>query len=109
MVIISDTAKFVEVRTTFEKIDEARYLAAKMLDARLVACVKISEVESSYVFEGALRAHKELQVCMVTCKALLKRCEKFIKANHPYKVPQIIAMPLFASKDYGKWVKRSVR
>ena len=110
MVIISDTAKFIEIKTTFEKHEDAKHFAAKILDAGLVACTKIEEVESRYKFEGSWCEHKEWQLCMTTKRGLMKKCEQFIKANHPYKVPQIVATPIvYASKDYAKWINENMK
>ena len=109
MVIISDTAKFIEIKTTFKKHEDAKHFAVKILEARLVACTKIQQVESSYPWDGKVQNATEWQLCMTTKRGLMKKVEAFIKANHPYKVPQIIAVPIvYASKDYAKWINESV-
>ena len=109
MVIISDTAKFIEIKTTFEKHEDAKHFACKILEARLVTCTKIQAVESSYPWEGKIQNSTEFQLCMITKRGLMKKVEAFIKTNHPYKVPQIVAVPIvYASKDYAKWINGSV-
>lgn len=109
MVIISDTAKFIEIKTTFAKHEDAKQFAAKILGEQLVACIKMQEVESSYPWEGKIQNGTEYQLCMTTKRGLLKKVEAFIKTNHPYKVPQIVAVPIVhASKEYGKWINESV-
>ena len=99
----------VEVRTSFESCEDAKRMVTKVLGEKLVACAHITEIESHYVFEGKLCGHKEWQLSMVTTGALVDRCEKFVKDNHSYKVPQIIVVPIIhVSGEYGKWVKESV-
>ena len=45
-------------------------------------------------------------VCVIkTRKSLYKKVEKAIKENHPYEVPEIIAVSIAkGSKDYLKWL-----
>jgi len=101
-------AKFIQIVTTFKTHDEAMTMSAKILEEGLVACAHISEIQSHYKFEGELHHHKEFQLSMITRDELYKQCEGFIKKNHPYKVPQIIATKIkHGHHDYLNWVFES--
>ena len=109
MVIISDTIKYIQIVTTFENKADADALVSKILAERLVACAHISEISSRYNFEGKYCEHAEWELKMITKRSFIKKCATFIKANHLYKVPQIIAIPIaFASKEYAAWIDESL-
>ena len=46
--------QYIEVKTTFEKKDEALNLANILLSKKLVACVQIGEIQSLYHWKGKL-------------------------------------------------------
>ncbi|MCL2587002.1 MAG: divalent-cation tolerance protein CutA [Firmicutes bacterium] len=100
--------KYIEVKTTFETHEATVEFATKILEAKLVACTHVSEIKSHYVFEGQVCNHIEFQLGMITRANLYKKCEEFIKSNHPYRIPQIIAIQIkFGHPDYLDWVDKS--
>jgi len=110
MVIIADTSKYIQIITTFESKADAESMASKILAEKLVACAHVSEINSRYNFEGKYCEHNEWELTMITSRKRIKKCAAFIKANHPYKVPQIIAIPVaFVSKEYAIWIDESLK
>ena len=96
---------YIQIQTTFESQDDAEKLAELMLDARLVSCGQISEIKSVYNFGSKRYNHKEYLLTMKTRADLFLECEAFIRKNHSYKVPQIIATKIeFGSRDYLYWI-----
>jgi len=96
---------YIQIQTTFENAGDAKKMVSLMLDAKLVACGQVGEIESLYNWDGKSCKNKEFLLTMKTRTELYENCEKFIKANHPYKVPQIIAVPIVnGSQDYLDWV-----
>ena len=103
-------AKYIQIQTTFEDKAEAEKLAGAMLDASLVSCGQISEIESHYNWDGKRCKSKEFSLNMKTKASLYKECEKFIKANHSYDCPQIIATGIiYGSDSYLSWVNENTK
>jgi len=101
---------FIQIQTTFDNRDEAVAMANALLDAGLVSCGQISEVESVYNWEGKRCDTNEYLLTLKTRKGLYNECEKFIAARHSYKVPQIIALDIATgSADYLKWIEDSTK
>ena len=101
---------YIQIQTTFESKADAEKIAAAMLDAGLVACGQISEIESRYNWDGKRCKGKEFLLKMKTRAALYGECEKFIKTKHPYKCPQIIAIEIaFISNDYAAWIGENTK
>jgi len=98
-------SNYIQIETTFSKREEAMEFAEKILDAKLVADGQVSEIFTVYNFEGRRHSHSEFLLSMKTRAELFAKCEQFIKLHHPYKVPQIVALPIeCGSKDYLDWI-----
>ena len=102
--------KYIQIQTTFENKAEAEKLAGMMLDARLISCGQISEIESHYNWDGKRCKSKEFLLTMKTRATLYKECEKFIKADHPYECPQIVAIEIVSGSDsYLSWINENTK
>jgi periplasmic divalent cation tolerance protein len=84
----------------------AQNLSDKLVEAKLAACVNtIPGIKSTYVWDGKVNRDTELQLIIKTRNSLRAELIKFVKANHPYEVPEIIFTDIAAgSPDYLKWV-----
>jgi len=94
------------VMTSLPDKDAAKELAKRMIDARLAACVQIQAgVQSIYRWEGRLCEEQEVVLVAKTTPVQWPAISAFIKQNHPYDVPEIIAQPITHSHaDYARWV-----
>ena len=81
-------------------------LAKGLVAARLAACVNvIPNVISHYRWEGKLHKDAEALLVIKTRASLLKKVETYVKKNHPYTVPEVLALPVAGgSKDYLAWL-----
>ncbi|MCL2861114.1 MAG: divalent-cation tolerance protein CutA [Firmicutes bacterium] len=96
--------QYIEITTTFKNREDAECFVKGILDAKLVACVQMSEIMSWYSFEEKNCSHKEYRLAMTTCSSLFEKCEEFIKKHHPYKLPQIVAKKIeYISVEYSDW------
>ncbi len=95
------------VLTTTPNTEEAENLARKIVEARLAACVQVlPPIKSFYFWEGAVQADSEQLLLIKTLAENFDKLEKFIKSNHSYTVPEIVAIKAEAvSDDYFKWLK----
>lgn len=85
---------------------EAEDLAQALLDARLVACVNITGVQSFYRWEGAIQNDAELLLIAKTEHRLLDPLIERIRELHSYETPEIIALPIVGgSASYLDWIR----
>jgi periplasmic divalent cation tolerance protein len=84
----------------------ARALAQKLVAARLAACVNIlAPCRSVYHWQGTLEEAAEVPLFIKTTAAAYPALEAAIRADHPYELPEIVALPLTAGlPGYLAWV-----
>jgi periplasmic divalent cation tolerance protein len=96
----------IVVLCTAPSTEVAADLARGLVDARLAACVNvIVGVRSFYHWKGAVHDEGEVQLVMKTRRARYAALEAWIQQNHPYDVPEVIALPVESgSRSYLDWV-----
>ncbi len=92
-------------------MDAARLLGQQLIGERLAACVQIQEgVHSIYRWDGEVCNDTEVLLSAKTATTQWKGIEAFIRANHPYQLPEIIALkPAEYSQAYGRWVNEETK
>lgn len=71
----------------------------------LAACVNITPVRSLYRWKGEFCDDEEHLLIIKTRRELAEAVIDAIKEEHPYEVPEIIALPVIAgSVPYLEWV-----
>lgn len=95
------------VFTTTPSNEEAESLARKIVEARLAACVQIlPQMKSFYFWENEIQNESEYLLLVKTLEEKYDELEKFIKANHSYDVPEIVALESAnVSESYLSWLK----
>ena len=102
--------KYIQIQSTFENREDAALMATALLDARLVACCRINEIECFYDWKGERCEGKEFLLTTNTKADLYEECEKFIKARHPYETPLIVAVKVkYGNKEYEAWIDGNVK
>jgi periplasmic divalent cation tolerance protein len=99
--------QFIVVLITCPSQEEAERLSNKILSERLAACVNIiNGVHSLFHWQGQIESDQESLMIVKTRSLLLAQLKTFVQENHPYDVPEIIAVPIIGgSDDYLNWVK----
>jgi len=94
------------VMTSLPDQNAAKALAKRLIDAHLAACVQIqSGMQSIYRWEGRLCEEQEVVLVAKTTTEQWSAISAFIKQNHPYDVPEIIAQPITHSDtNYAQWL-----
>ena len=94
------------VFTTVFDNSEAEKLAQKIVENRLAACVQIlPPMRSIYLWENEVRSDSENLILIKTLSEKFDELEKFIKANHSYDVPEIVAVESKRFSDtYFNWL-----
>ncbi len=99
------TPTHILITTTCDTPALAKVMAGKLVKAKLAACVQVSTIESHYMWKGRMAKAKEYRLTIKTSAKLLDKVEAFIKANHSYECPQIVALPMLAaSREYLEWM-----
>ena len=98
------------VLTTTPNIKEAETLAEKIVRAKLAACVQIlPQIKSFYFWEGEIQKDSENLLLIKTLFEKFAELEKFIKENHSYDVPEIVALSAEkVSQNYLDWTRNYV-
>jgi periplasmic divalent cation tolerance protein len=84
----------------------AETLAAALVEGRFAACVNILQpCRSLYRWEGSIETADEVPMLIKTSAERYPDLEAAIRAQHPYAIPEIIAVPVtFGWPDYLAWV-----
>ncbi len=99
------------VLTTVSNSADGEALAERIVQAKLAACVQIlPQMTSVYFWEGKIQKEPEHLLLMKTLPEKYDELEAFIKVNHSYEVPEIVAVRSErVSEDYLGWVKECLR
>lgn len=94
------------VMTNLPDQASAERLAASLVENRLAACVTILQpARSTYRWKGAIESADEVPVLIKTAEARYSALQDAIRAQHPYAIPEIIALPVVSGlPDYLAWV-----
>lgn len=95
------------VTTTLSSRAQATALAKAVVAARLAACAQILPIRSVYRWEGKIQSGTEVLVQCKTRQARVRELLAFIRARHPYEVPEIIVTPILTGEpSYLAWIDR---
>ncbi len=99
------------IYVTVKDATEARAMASKLLDDRLIACANIiSGVESMYRWQGEMCTSAEALLLAKTTQEKIPVVVDAIKAMHSYELPCIVALPLVPGlPDFLNWVAEEVK
>jgi periplasmic divalent cation tolerance protein len=94
------------VLTTVASEDEAVRLVRTLLERRLVACgTLLPGARSLYRWQGKVADEREVVVMLKTRSARLASLQSAFGDLHPYKVPELLALPVSAGLDkYLEWI-----
>ncbi|ADZ69993.1 divalent-cation tolerance protein CutA [Polymorphum gilvum] len=96
----------IAVCTTTATREEARAIARACVEAGLVACAHLDEIDSLYVWDGKLAEDREIRVMLKAADAAWPRIEALIRAMHSYEEPAIYVFPITAgSASYLSWIE----
>jgi len=84
----------------------AQRLAHSLVENHAAACVNIlSECSSVYRWQGKVESASEVPLLIKTTRSAYPRVEELIRAQHPYELPEIIAVSVAAGLPaYLQWV-----
>ncbi len=111
---MSEDARQLLVWTTVDDAETARRLADSAVGAGLAACVNIlPPVTSVFRWESgqadaaaaAVQAEQEILLLIKTSASAYPALERQLQAEHPYELPEIIAVPVTHGLDaFRQWI-----
>jgi len=101
----------VVIMVTAASRRECRKIARHLVEAKLAACVNITQaIESLYRWEGKVADEKEFVLLIKTTRELFSEIKAEISKIHSYHTPEIICLPIIdGSRNYLQWVSDSVK
>jgi periplasmic divalent cation tolerance protein len=86
-------------------------LSRSLLKQGLAACINLtSPITSVYHWQGHLEESEEILLLIKTTTQQYKDVEAVLRAQHPYELPEIIAVPVEQGlEDYLNWVERCIK
>ena len=92
------------VLVTHPSQEHAERITRGVINAKLAACVLVTDVKSFYNWEGTLNEDVEVVTLLKTSTNKVADLEKYIETNHDYDVPAIISFQANANQAYGNWL-----
>lgn len=98
------------VLVTFPDLEKARQVGTVLIESQLAACVNLlPSIESIYRWQGQVETAQEVLAIFKTTASNVASLENRLKALHPYKVPEFIALkPEHVAESYATWLGESV-
>lgn len=99
------------ILTTAPDADIANHLAHQLVESGLAACVKqLAPCQSTYRWQGQIERTTEIPLIIMSDDSRYAELESWLKAAHPYDLPEIIAIPCAQGLPaYLGWVAESTR
>ena len=96
------------VLTNVPDQSSAEKLAHALIECRAAACVNVlAACRSIYRWRGAVETADEIPLLIKTTAANYTRVEAIVRSNHPYDVPELIAVPItHGLPAYLDWVAK---
>ena len=103
--------EYMQVVTAVDSEAAAERLARGIAGERLAASVQIiGPIRSFYWWQGDLIDAREWQIQIRTTKERLGDLAMYIKANHSYEIPGILALKIEAgNREYLDWITAETR
>ena len=75
--------------------DEADKISRGLVESKLAFCVStLPKVQSTYYWEDKIHVDEEFLLIVKTRQDQYEALETWVKNNHSYEVPEIIALPI---------------
>ncbi len=96
----------VLVVTTLPDRAVAERLARRLVESRLAACVGLAPTASIYHWRGQVETADEVTLTAKTLASRYREAEAAILAEHPYELPEILAIPVTDGHlPYLRWIE----
>ena len=75
--------------------EEAEKISQGLVESKLAFCVStVPKIQSTYYWEDKIHVDEEFLLIVKTLQDQYEALETWVKNNHSYEVPEIIALPI---------------
>jgi periplasmic divalent cation tolerance protein len=108
---MNDEVKHILVLSTCPGSISAKKIARDLINEKLAACVNIIPgVQSFFTWVGKVDSANEHMLVIKTTLDLYDAVEKRLKKQHPYELPEIIAVPIHTGlAGYLDWISTNTK
>ncbi|WP_054841890.1 divalent-cation tolerance protein CutA [Vulcanisaeta distributa] len=102
---------YIVVLVTVPNSDVGVEIARSLINNKLAACINIvNGLRSIYYWEGGrVEEDNEALLIIKSRRDKLSELIRSIREKHPYKVPEIIALPIIGGFDeYLRWIDETL-
>lgn len=101
----------IEVRISVPDEEVATRLSDALVGGGAAACVqRIGPIQSTYTWNGTAEHETEWLLLAKTTATGFGALRDIVVAEHPYDVPEVLAVPVTAALDtYAGWVREQVQ
>ena len=94
------------VLTNLPDAASAQKIANALIESRAAACVNVlAQCRSTYRWQGQVETAAEIPLLIKTTVANYPLVEQIVRAQHPYAVPELIAIPItYGLPAYLDWL-----
>ncbi|MCH8208817.1 MAG: divalent-cation tolerance protein CutA [Nitrospinae bacterium] len=80
--------------------EEADKISKGLVEEKLAFCVNsVPGIKSTYFWEGKLCVDEEFLLIVKTRNSRFEELEKWVRENHSYDVPEVIALPILKGSE----------
>jgi len=107
LVKISGMSEMLVIMCTCPDEATALKLAGGLVERRMAACVNVLPgIRSIYRWQGQTCNEVESLMVIKSLESRYQELESWLLENHPYEVPEIVALPVHrVSGEYLEWVR----
>ena len=101
----------ITVYMTASDDDEARRLAAGLIEARLAACVNIlGRIDSMFYWDGAVQREAEVALIAKASREDFPAINAKVRELHSYDCPCVVAWPIVeGDAEFVQWIADETR
>jgi periplasmic divalent cation tolerance protein len=101
--------KLITLFLTCANRQEAQKIGDELLDKNLAACVRMFDVDSTYLWQGAKHNSSEVQLIIESAEDKFNAIETTVRRLHSYKTFVLAVYPVVkSSAGVEQWVKESL-
>jgi len=101
----------IVVLVTAASLRESAKIARQLVEAKLAACVNITQpIRSIYRWQGKMADEREFLLIIKSTRELFPEIKAAVSKIHSYQTPEIICLPIIdGSENYLQWLGDSVK
>lgn len=105
----SEQPAITEVHVSVPDSEVAQRIAQALVARQDAACVQVlGPMATVYAWKGEVHQAKEWLLVVKTTQDAFERVCELVRREHPYEVPEIVALPVVdVFEGYAAWVRRN--